>query len=209
MKFRYIYFYRLILLIFIISSSRAFSQKWQNMNDSTYNVIVKNRFNKGNIHFGFGGSVRYFYDSPYVISSFGLRTQSGYFIANKTLLSATIDFYRSWLTSDTISGKADYYSIIVGPQLRYYFNPRHRAFFCQMEILGGKEKVQVKNIPEFEVYDQFTYGGSLSLGLSFFARHFELELIGGLKLLSSDYVTNKDFNPYPQFQVNLSYILDR
>ena len=175
------------MIMSFLCTSNAFSQNWKEMDDSTYYSIVKSRFNKGNVHLGIGGAIRYGYESPYTAFSFGARMQAGYFVANRWLLSVQMEFYRGFLESDTSSGNANYFRYLAGPQVRFYFKPKHRTFFCQISAIAGKENNDVKNITEIEEYDQFIFGGSIAGGISVFIRRFEFELMAGFKWYSSDY----------------------
>jgi len=195
--------------MFFLCISNAFSQNWKEMDDSTYYSIVKNRFNKRNIHFGAGGAIRYGYQSPYTTFSFGARTQAGYFVANRWLLSGQMEFYRGFLESDTSSGNADYFRYLAGPQVRYYFKPKHRTLFCQLSVLAGHEDNNVNEIPDYNQFSHFIYGGSIAGGISVFIRRFEFELLAGFTWYSSDYKNDNDYYPYSILQINLSYILDR
>lgn len=209
MRYRNTYKLVLVLLMFLLCITNAFSQNWQEIDDSTYYSIVKNRFNKGNIHFGAGGAIRYGYESPYTVFSFGGRTQAGYFVANRWLLSGQIEFYRGYLESDTSSGNADYFRYLAGPQVRYYFKPKHRTLFCQLSVLAGHEDNNVTEIPDNNQFSNFIYGGTIAGGVSVFIRRFEFELLAGFTWYSADYKDDNDYFPNTILQINLSYILNR
>jgi hypothetical protein len=112
------------------------------------------------------------------------------------------------LESDTSWGNADFFRFLAGPQVRFYFKPKHRTFFYQISAIAGKENNDVKSISEIEEFDQFIFRGLIAGGISVFIRQFEFELLAGFKWYSSVYEEDLDFYPYNVLQINLYYIFD-
>jgi hypothetical protein len=196
----------IIVTCIMLFASVIFSQNWDSIGDAAYDSILANRYNKGNILVGFGGNLNLAND--YKVIEFSIRSQAGYFIANKWLFNTGIDFYHGHATDDNDIAKAWYNRLLINPGIRYYFKPRHRAIFIEAGPIAGKVKEEASGVPDFKKIDLLVYGGKAMIGLSVFIRRFELEIAGGAQVYSSDYTSENIFSAY-LLQLNLSYIFDR
>jgi hypothetical protein len=196
----------LMLILFSFIFTNIYCQDWNNIDDSTYNSIVKNRFAKGNIIIGFGGTYKIDYGN-YKTVVFGIRSQVGYFIANQWLLSGYFDVYNSCIKQDSTGETASYFRVFAGPSLRYYFKPKSRTIFCQVSAFAGNENQKSQNVSEFDNFNSTMFGGSIALGLSAFIRRIELELLTGIKIYSGSYENAISSSIF--MQINFSYIFDK
>jgi len=206
MNFKNCSYIYLLIILFSSYTSHIYCQYWNDLDDSTYNSILKNRLDKNNILLGIGGTYKINY-GDYKTVGFGIRSQIGYFIANRWLLSGYFDIYNSSIKQDSIGETASYLRIFAGPSLRYYFKPKARSIFCQVSAFAGNKNQKSQNVSEFDNFNSTMFGGSIALGLSAFIRRIELELLTGIKIYSGSYENAISSSIF--MQINFSYIFDK
>ncbi len=195
-----------IVFIFIhltIFCSASFAQDWKSMNDSTYQKIVKNRFNKGSFLIGIRLSLPDF-SNNYNDLFWTFQPNIGYFIANKWMLGFDYKYGLSFL-ENTATNKTEYSQHnIFCFSARYYLKPKHRTFFGKAGFIAGNASninIETSEVPQYF----YVYGGEGAVGFTVFLRHFELELMAGFNLYFTSFNKNKiASNSF--FQINLSYI---
>jgi len=192
-------------MINISGTKIGFCQKWDQIDDSTYNNIIQHRFDKNNILIGSTANFKIHY-SEYKVIEFGIKPQAGYFIANQWLLMGNVDFQYTIAVQDSGIGKANYFQTLAGPAIRYYLKPKPRVFFGQVAFFAGKEK-QSSQDSEYEEFSATLYGCSAAFGLSVFIRKFELELMLGLNYSYNSYFESYGTNPF--VRINVSYIFQK
>lgn len=196
----------LIIIAILGLVAEIFSQDWDNIDDSTYNNIIKNRFNKGNFIFGLGGTIKSGYDEL-SFTGIGIRPSAGFFIADKWMLTADFDYYYAWVRETKGKGKGTLRRYLIGLNGRHYFKPKHRAIFIEFGPIIGNETRLTDEFDSIDSYNNIVYGGKLGIGISVFIRRFEIELIAGLKIYGNDYSADNFYNNFYQLlQINLSYI---
>ncbi len=198
-----IFFIVVLFFQLTIFCSAGFSQDWKNMNDSTYQKIVVNRFNKGNFLIGIRLSLPDF-SNDYQDLFWTFQPNIGYFIANKWMLGADYRYGLSF-SKNTVMNQTEYsqYNIFCF-STRYYLKPKHRTFFGKVGLIAGN--VSNVNFESSELPNFFyIYGSEGVLGFSVFIRHFELELMAGIDLYFTSFNKSKIVNN-TFFQINLSYI---
>ena len=192
-----------------IFTNSAYAQKWNSMDDSTYQRIVANRFNKGNIYTGIGGTIKTDYDTLNFIGV-GVRPYAGYFVAERWLLFAGFNYYYSWVRESYNDGKGTFQRFLFGITARHYFKPRHRTIFIQLGPLIGTRSQNMNDIANIDSYHEMIYGVNAGVGVSVFVRRFEMELLAGFQIYGNNYsAENIESFMYQLLQINLSYIFDK
>lgn len=184
------------------------SQKWKNINDSTYNTIVKQSYNKANILIGFGGTIKVGHGNTSFVS-YGIRPQFGYFVFNKWLVFANINYYWGRMTIKDENKKASIDRLFFEANVRYYLKPKARTVFFQLGPFIGTQKSDNGGYTVLETYNEFALGLSGAVGFSVFVQRFKVELLMGLAYSFTETTDYNSFVGANILQLNLSYVFNR